>query len=318
MSRTWLPAKRVHWRPRRERLPRRFGAGSTQLRRHSVGLWRLGGTAIPSSSGYRRADAEAGLARTPLSNCFRTSGAWRWRLRSCRANNVSLQGFRREATVSDLCRREEQQGLEDDVGASTPPWNKLTSQEIDFVLTATREMPELSCRQLAPWTTDNMGFSVSESTVYRILRKEGLLKRPEMRLVAGKEYHRKTTGPHQMWATDASYFRVVAGATTTWSPSWTTTHASFWPKGSEGYDIRLLHRSSPGGRGQDRHGPDPDIRPDQAAERQRSRLCIPGLQGLPEHGGHQTHTGNTLPPSDQRQAGALPPDTKAGCKPTAL
>ena len=30
-----------------------------------------------------------------------------------------------------------------------------------------------------------------------------------MRLVAGKEYHRKTTGPHQMWATDASYFRVV-------------------------------------------------------------------------------------------------------------
>ena len=35
------------------------------------------------------------------------------------------------------------------------------------------------------------------------------MKRPEMRLVAGKEYHRKTTGPHQMWATDASYFRVV-------------------------------------------------------------------------------------------------------------
>ena len=30
-----------------------------------------------------------------------------------------------------------------------------------------------------------------------------------MRLAAGKEYHRKTTGPHQMWATDASYFRVV-------------------------------------------------------------------------------------------------------------
>ena len=30
-----------------------------------------------------------------------------------------------------------------------------------------------------------------------------------MRLAAGKEYHRKTTGPHQMWAMDASYFRVV-------------------------------------------------------------------------------------------------------------
>ena len=106
-------------------------------------------------------------------------------------------------------RRKEQQGLDDDVGGGNPPWNKLTAQEIDSVLSAARDMPDLSCRQLATWTTDNMGFSVSESTVYRILRREGLVKRPEMRLAAGKEYHRKTTGPHQMWATNASYFRVV-------------------------------------------------------------------------------------------------------------
>ena len=85
----------------------------------------------------------------------------------------------------------------------------MTSGEVDHVLSAAREMPELSPRQLASWVTDNMGFSVSESTVYRILRREGLVKKPEMRLAAGKEYHRKTTGPHQMWATDASYFRVV-------------------------------------------------------------------------------------------------------------
>ena len=85
----------------------------------------------------------------------------------------------------------------------------MTSREVDHVLSVAREMPELSPRQLAAWVTDNMGFSVSESTVYRILRREGLMKRPEMRLVAGKEYHRKTTSPHQMWATDASYFRVV-------------------------------------------------------------------------------------------------------------
>ncbi len=61
---------------------------------------------------------------------------------------------------------------------------------------------------MAAWLTDSDGFSVSESTVYRVLRKEGLVKRAEVKLVAGKEYHRKTTGPHQMWATEASYFRV--------------------------------------------------------------------------------------------------------------
>ena len=90
-------------------------------------------------------------------------------------------------------RRREQRGLEDDAGGGKPPWNRLTFREVDHVLSAAREMRELSPRQLASWVTDNMGFSVSESTVYRILRREGLVKRSEMRLAAGKEYHRKAT-----------------------------------------------------------------------------------------------------------------------------
>ena len=114
-----------------------------------------------------------------------------------------------KSTYYRCLRRQDLYGLEDRAAGGNPPWNKLTSREVDPVLSGARAMPELSCRQLAAWTTDNVGFSVSESTVYRILHREGLVKRPEMRLAAGKEYHRKTTGPHQMWATDASYFRVV-------------------------------------------------------------------------------------------------------------
>lgn len=89
------------------------------------------------------------------------------------------------------------------------PWNRLTSREEELVLAAAREAPELSSRQLAVWLTDHKGFTVSESTVYRLLKGEGLVKKRELQPVAGKEYHNKTTGPHQLWATDASYFRVV-------------------------------------------------------------------------------------------------------------
>ena len=88
------------------------------------------------------------------------------------------------------------------------PWNRLSLPEEAAVLLAARESPEWSSRQLATWITDHLGLSVGESTVYRILRREGLVKPPVMQLLAGKEYHRKTSGPHQMWATDASYFRV--------------------------------------------------------------------------------------------------------------
>ena len=105
-------------------------------------------------------------------------------------------------------KRRYEQGLEDRQGGGRPPWNRLTPEEVEHTLVAAREMPELSSRQLAAWLTDHGGFSVSESTVYRILRREGLVRRAEVKLVAGEEYHRKTAAPHQMWATDASYFRM--------------------------------------------------------------------------------------------------------------
>jgi transposase InsO family protein len=100
------------------------------------------------------------------------------------------------------------QGQPDSVSRKRP-WNRVTPEERDKILAVARDFPELSSRQLAAWITDHEGFAVSESTVYRILRREGLVKRQETQLSVAKEYHTKTTRPHQMWATDASYFRVV-------------------------------------------------------------------------------------------------------------
>ena len=96
-----------------------------------------------------------------------------------------------------------------DSGNRKRPWNRITPAEEDKILAVARESPELSSRQLSAWITDNEGFAVSESTVYRILRREGLVKHQETQLTAAKEYHTKTTRSHQMWATDASYFRVA-------------------------------------------------------------------------------------------------------------
>ncbi len=68
-------------------------------------------------------------------------------------------------------------GLESHSGDRGRPWNRITPEEGDKVLAVALESPELSSRQLAAWITDNAGFAVSESTVYRILRRAGLVKR---------------------------------------------------------------------------------------------------------------------------------------------
>jgi transposase InsO family protein len=89
------------------------------------------------------------------------------------------------------------------------PWNRLTADEEWTVLRVARGSPEWSSRQVAAWITDHEDVSVSEATVYRLLRREGLVRRLETVDPAGKEFTHKTTGPHQLWATDASYFRVA-------------------------------------------------------------------------------------------------------------
>jgi RNA-directed DNA polymerase len=106
-------------------------------------------------------------------------------------------------------RWRQRQGSWEGTEGNDRPWNRLRPEEEALVLMAAREMPAWRRRQLAAWLTDHKSLAVSGSTVYRILRREGLVKRAEYQLVAGKEYRHKTAGPHQLWATDASYFRVV-------------------------------------------------------------------------------------------------------------
>ena len=123
-----------------------------------------------------------------------------------------LSGRKRQAlsilgVAKSTCYRW-RQGQTDSVNRRRP-WNRITPDEEDKILKIAMDSPDLSSRQLAVWITDNAGFAVSESTVYRILRREGLVKRQEMEIKAAQEYHTRTTRQHQLWATDASYFRIA-------------------------------------------------------------------------------------------------------------
>ena len=65
-------------------------------------------------------------------------------------------------------------------------------------------------RQLALRIIDFTGLYVSESTVYRVLKRESLIKPVEvMGFKAGKDCHRKTKGPSELWATDCVHLKVV-------------------------------------------------------------------------------------------------------------
>jgi putative transposase len=115
-----------------------------------------------------------------------------------------------KSTYYRWLRRQNEGTLEDRKGGSPLPWNKLRPEEESKILLQARASPELSARQLALKLVDTEGWYVSESTVYRILKREGLIKPAEViGFKADKEYHRKTKRPNEMWATDCSYLKVI-------------------------------------------------------------------------------------------------------------
>ncbi len=86
----------------------------------------------------------------------------------------------------------------------------MRPEEESKILAQVQASPGLSCRQLALRLVDSESFYVSESTIFRILKREGLIKPTEIvGFKAGKEYHRKTKGPNELWATDCAHLKVV-------------------------------------------------------------------------------------------------------------
>jgi putative transposase len=107
-------------------------------------------------------------------------------------------------------REQGETGLVDRKPEPGAVWNRLRPEEQEQIVQEALRQPDLSPRELAFYLSDHAGFSVSEASVYRVLRRHGLNRTVELvGFPAGKEYRVKTTAPNQQWQSDASYFFVV-------------------------------------------------------------------------------------------------------------
>ena len=89
-------------------------------------------------------------------------------------------------------------------------WNRLLESEKLEILRITREQPEKSARLLAVEITDNHSFSVSESTVYQILKANNLITpRPLEEMPAERHWKHKTKRVDEIWQCDATHVFVA-------------------------------------------------------------------------------------------------------------
>ena len=88
-------------------------------------------------------------------------------------------------------------------------WNQLPDEEKQLVVELALEHPQKSSREIAYLFTDTYKRFVSESSVYRILKAQGLIQTPAFDIIkAANEFKDKTVRVNEMWQTDFTYFKI--------------------------------------------------------------------------------------------------------------
>ena len=100
-------------------------------------------------------------------------------------------------------------GLHDRAKAPHQFWNRIPERVRDRVVHLALTYPEKSPRQLAWLMTDTEAYFISESSVYRILKRFDLITSPVFTLVsASKRFKNPTKRVNEMWQTDFTQFHI--------------------------------------------------------------------------------------------------------------
>ena len=100
--------------------------------------------------------------------------------------------------------------LEDRKAKPKRVWNRIPDQVRQRVIAHALDQSELSPREVAVSFTDREQTFVSEASVYRLLKAEGLITSPAFIVMkAADTFANPTTAINQLWQTDFTYLRVT-------------------------------------------------------------------------------------------------------------
>jgi transposase InsO family protein len=127
--------------------------------------------------------------------------------------NRTLQELKlAQSTFYDWYKKYQDHGYEGLANRYKKPnkiWNRIPDEERQRIIRVALVHPDKSPREVACMIIDKYDYFVSESSVYRILKAEGLVQSPAFRVIsAADKFSDPTTRINELWQTDFTYLHV--------------------------------------------------------------------------------------------------------------